>query len=238
MRADSIMTSPVISITPLTTIDDAAKLMLSHRISGLPVVEEDGRLVGVVTEGDFLRRAELGTQKKRSRFLEFLMSPGQQAADYVQANARRVREVMTGNVETVGPDASLEKIVDIMSRKRVKRVPVVDALDHLVGVVSRSDIMKALVRTRAEAAARPSDDATIAKALSAEFARQAWSGNGLIRVHVENGTVELTGTIFDERERDAARVVAENVPGVGAIVDNLVCVEPVSGFIIMPPKAQ
>jgi CBS domain-containing protein len=236
MRAETVMTSPVISVAPQTTIDDAAKLMLSHRISGLPVVETDGRLVGIVSEGDFLRRGELGTGKKRARWLEFLLSPGQAASDYVQAHATRVGEVMTHDVETVTGDASLEAIVDIMTRRRVKRVPVVDAGGRLVGIVSRSDLMKALVKAREEAATAPDDDNAIRAALTKELGRQSWSGNGLIRVHVADGAVDLTGTIFDERERAAARVVCENVPGVRKVVDNLVCVEPISGLVIMPPK--
>ncbi|HWJ72539.1 MAG TPA: CBS domain-containing protein [Kaistia sp.] len=236
MHAEAVMTTPVISVEPTTSIDDAAKLMLSHKISGLPVVEADGRLVGIVSEGDFLRRSELATGRKRSRWLEFLLSPGQAASDYVESHARRVGDVMTHDVETASPATPLETIVEIMTRRRVKRVPIVDGNGSLLGIVSRSDLMKAMVRAREEAASAPSDDATIRSALAQEFGRQSWSGNGLIRVHVENGSVDLTGTIFDERERAAARVVAENVPGVRTVVDNLVCVEPISGLVIMPPK--
>lgn len=236
MRADAVMTTPVISVEPTTTIDDAAKLMLSHKISGLPVVESDGRLVGIVSEGDFLRRSELATGRKRSRWLEFLLSPGQAASDYVESHAKRIGDVMTHDVETATPDTPLDSIVETMTKRRIKRVPIVDGAGRLIGIVSRSDLMKALVRARAEAAAAPSDDASIRSALVREFGRQSWSGNGLIRVHVEDGTVDLTGTIFDERERAAARVVAENVAGVTKVVDNLVCVEPISGLVIMPPK--
>ena len=237
MRADAVMTTPVISVEPTTTIDDAATLMLSHKISGLPVVDTEGRLIGIVSEGDFLRRSELATGKKRSRWLEFLQSPGQSAADYVEANARRVGDVMTHDVETASPETALDDIVGIMTKRRVKRVPVVDNAGRLLGIVSRSDLMKALVKARAETAAEPGDDGAIREALSKEYGRLSWSGNGLIRVHVEDGTVDLTGTIFDERERAAARVVAENVSGVRKVVDNLVCVEPISGLVIMPPKS-
>ena len=235
MLVEQVMSSPVLSVAPTTSIDDAARLMLAHHISGLPVTTPDGVLVGIVSEGDFLRRGELGTKRKRSRWLEFFMSPGKAAEEYVQANTRRVGDVMTTEVATTRPDAPLEEVVEAMSRYRVKRLPVLKD-GKLLGIVSRSDLLRALVRSRADAPAEAVSDAVIRDAIAARFAEQSWSGNGLIRAHVEQGTVELTGTLFDERERQAARVLAENVEGVKSVIDHLVSVEPLSGVIIMPPS--
>lgn len=233
MFVETVMTSPVISISPSTTIAEAARLMLSHRISGLPVVSEDGALIGMVSEGDFLRRSELGTEQKRSWWLELFSSHGQAAEDYVRAHGRKVGEVMTKGVFTTNKEASLEEVVDLMSRHGIKRLPVVEN-GKLIGIVSRSDLLRALARALPGEGAVVSDDERIREAIEAEIARQSWGSGGLVRVAVRDGVAELTGTIFDERTRAAARVAAENVPGVKAVIDQIVWVEPVSGTVILP----
>ena len=159
--------------------------------------------------GDFQRRHELGTDRKRSWWLELFVNPGKLADEYVHAYGREVGEVMCEDVVTTRLDASLEEVVETMSRRHVKRLPVVED-GKVVGIVARSDLMRAM----ADAIPRPNPtlvaDERIRTAVVAELAKQSWSGNGLIKVHVTNGAVELTGTIFDERERLAARVAAEN----------------------------
>ncbi|MFG1424378.1 CBS domain-containing protein [Roseixanthobacter liquoris] len=237
MRVGNVMTTPVISVEPGTSIADAARLMLAQHISGLPVVAKDGTLAGMVTEGDFLRRAELGTQVKRSWWLELIASPGKEAEEYVRAHGRKVEEVMTGDVLTTTKDAPLSEVVETMTRARVKRLPVVED-GKLVGIISRSDLLRALAAALPNASVAETDDARLRAAIQAELTRQPWSGSGLIRVHVENGVAELRGTIFDERERMAACVCAENVPGVARVVDQLVWVEPMSGMVILPPDAD
>lgn len=237
VKVQDIMTSPVLSVRPSTPIVDAAQLMLAHRISGLPVVDDSGALVGVVTEGDFLKRTELGTEPKRSGWLHVFLSAGRAADEYVHSHGRRVEDVMTRDIVVTPSSASLEEVVEAMGRRHIKRLPVVDG-GQLVGIVSRSDILKALANRLATASAPDASDESLRKAIVAELGGQFWSGNGLIRVDVEGGKATLSGTIFDERERDAARVCAENVPGVQAVEDQLVCVEPISGVIIMPPQQR
>src|SRR5579864_6900831 len=95
MRAHQIMTRGVISVTPETSIVDAANKMLEHHVSGLPVIDQAGHLVGIVSEGDFLRRSEIGTERKRSRWLQFLFGPGRTASEFVHQRGRKVGEVMT-----------------------------------------------------------------------------------------------------------------------------------------------
>ncbi len=234
MLVEAVMKAPVISVDPSTSIAEAAKLMLSLRISGLPVVQSDGTLVGMVSEGDLLRRSELGTQRKRSWWLEFFASPGKVADEYVQANARRIGEIMATNVVTTQRNAPLEDVVELMGRHRIKRLPVVED-GKVVGIVARSDLLRALAKALPTGSEPVSDDARIEAAIAAELAGQSWGRNGLIRVYVQDGVVELTGTILDERARLAARVAAENVPGVKSVTDQIVSIEPMSGTVLLSP---
>jgi CBS-domain-containing membrane protein len=238
MNVADIMTRPVISVTPATTIAEAARLMLQHRISGLPVVDADGRVVGIVTEGDLLRRAETGTERRRARWLEFLVAPGRLATDYAHAHARKVGEVMSPAVVSVAPQDSLAEVVQRMERHRVKRLPVIEA-GRLVGIVSRANLVRALVHNlpkRPASAAAPGD-AAIRQSILDEISRQPWGPRASVDVRVEDGVVELHGSIIDERERTALIVLAENTPGVKQVVDHLIWVEPVSGFVIPTPRS-
>lgn len=158
MKAGDVMTRRVVSVKPNTSLVEAAQLMIQNRISGLPVLDEQGKLVGMVTEGDLLRRVETGTERYRPRWLEFLIGPGRLATEYVHTHGRKIQEVMTTHPETIVEETPLNAVVLLMERKRIKRT----------------------------------------------FAN----------VIVREGVVELWGTTFDERERQALRVVAENVPGV------------------------
>ncbi|MER9141033.1 CBS domain-containing protein [Mesorhizobium sp. M0830] len=231
MRAEAIMTTPVVAIDPDASIADAARLMLSKKISGLPVIRSDGTLVGIVSEGDFLRREELGTRRTRPRWLEALVSPGKAAEEYVQANGRRIEEVMTADVVTVSPGASLSSTVELMTRHHVKRIPVVDG-GKVIGIVTRSDLLRALLDVPSGAASARIDDEQIRQDVLAELAKQKWTGKDMIDVTVNTGAVQLNGAIFDERERQAAIVAAENVAGVKAVRDNLICAGPLSVVLV------
>ena len=235
MRADEVMTRTPMTIRPQAAVAEAVRLMLDSRISGLPVVDDTGRLVGVITEGDLLARAELGTEKRRARWLEFLFGPGRSAEDFVHSHGRRVDEVMTRTPIVVAPGAGLDEVVGLMIERRVKRLPVVDG-DRLVGIVSRADVLRALSGAFAAAAAvgDVGDEDLTAKVKGA-LAAESWAPSTSVDVRVAAGTVELWGSILDERQRDAIRVAVENVPGVKKIVDHLVWVEPFSGTIMNAP---
>lgn len=125
MKAKDIMTRSVISVEPDATVLQAARLMLQHHISGLPVVDGKGRLAGVLSEGDFLRRRETSTERRRARWLEFLMGPGRIAAEYSHSHGSKVAEVMSAEVKTIGEETSLEEIVQIMEQNQIKWLPVV-----------------------------------------------------------------------------------------------------------------
>ncbi|WP_168880174.1 CBS domain-containing protein [Rhizobium sp. P28RR-XV] len=231
MLVHAIMTSPVVTIRPETSAADAARTMLDNHISGLPVVDALDRLVGIVTEGDFLRRTELHTERKRSWLLELLTSRGTLADEYVMTHGRTVEEIMTSDVVTVTTTTTLLEVVELMEKHHIKRIPVVSH-GKLVGIVSRSDLLAALVQIL-PARQRDTRDQEIETAIINELATQDWSRGGSIRVKVIDGVAELSGNIMDERERRAAKVAAENIPGVRAVFDNLIYVDPYIGVGIV-----
>jgi CBS domain-containing protein len=235
MKARDVMTPRVISIETDAPIMRAVRLMLQNRISGLTVVGPKGELVGMVTEGDFIRRGEIGTQRRRSRWLEFLVGPGRLADEYVHARGRKVEEVMTREPITVTEDTPLDEVVRLMERHRIKRLPVLRE-GALVGIVARANIMHALVSLAAETKAPAGDDATIRQQILAECGKQSWAP--MANVVVRNGVVGLWGTITDERERQALIVASENVAGVKAVHDHLVWIEPNSGFVIQSEEDE
>jgi CBS domain-containing protein len=236
MKAEDVMTRDVISIDPDATVLQAARLMLQHHISGLPVIDKDGILVGVLSEGDFLRRRETRTERRRSRWLEFLMGPGRIAAEYSHSHGNKVSEVMTPDVVTVDVTTPLEDIVDVMERRRIKRVPVVCG-GLVVGIITRSNLMHAMVSLARVAQPAATDDSVIRERLLAEIQKEQWAPAATANVVVHDGVVELWGVIIDERQRDALKVAAENTPGVKAVKDHLIWIEPTSGMTIEPTDA-
>jgi CBS domain-containing protein len=236
MLVRDIMSAPVITIHPRATIRSAIQHMLASRLSGLPVAERPGALLGIVSEGDLLHRAEIGTAKTRSGWLDFLLGPGRSAQDYTQAHARYVEDVMTRDVVTIDENATLDDAVKLMEQHKIKRLPVTRD-GALIGIMSRADVMRALLQSKdAQAAnARALDDPAIKKAILDEINAQRWSTPDSIKVEVNNGDVVLSGVIFDERERDAVRVCAENVPGVKTVIDNMIWIDPESGTYLGPP---
>jgi CBS domain-containing protein len=235
MRVKDVMTPKVICIDADEPILKAARLMLQNRISGLPVLDKEGELVGIVTEGDFLRRGELGTQRHRPKWLEFVVGPGKLAQEYVHTSGRKVEEIMTTDPWTIGEDATLEAVVEMMERRHIKRIPVTRR-GRMVGIVSRANLMHALASLvrDADITAPAGSDAAIRENILAAFAKQDWAPR--VNVIVKNGVAELHGIITDDRERQGLIVAAENVPGVKRVWDHLVWVEPISGMAF--PSAE
>jgi CBS domain-containing protein len=233
MKVSDVMTPGVLSVPPDASVAAAANLMLQKRISGVPVIDE-GKLVGIVSEGDFLRRAETGTGRQRPRWIEFFMGPGRLADEYVRLSGRKVRDVMTHEVKTVPADAPLEQVVRLMERHNIKRVPVVDN-GKVVGIVTRANLLHAVAGFAREIAPLSAEDSAIREQLLAALQEQPWAPVTAVDVTVRNGVVQLSGIITDERQRQALRVAAENIPGVKDVEDNVVWVEPVSGMFAEPP---
>jgi CBS domain-containing protein len=190
MRAHQIMTRPVITVTPDTTVVEAANTMLQKHVSGLPVVDATGRLVGMLSEGDFIRRGEIGTQRKRSRFLKFILGPGQIASDFVHEHGRKVSEIMTAEpLVTISEDSTLERIVALMEKNNIKRLPVIRD-DKVVGIVSRSNLLQAVASLARDFPDPTADDDHIRNRVIDSLAKQDWCPLGL-SVNVRNGIVHL-----------------------------------------------
>jgi CBS domain-containing protein len=234
MRAHQIMTRPVITILPDAPITEAANIMLQHRISGLPVVDAAGKLVGIVSEGDFIRRSEIGTQRKRNRILKFILGPGQAATDFVHEHGCKISEVMTTDPVTITEDTSLEAIVALMEKNKLKRLPVVKG-DRVVGIVSRANLLQAVASLARQIPDPTADDDHIRNRIIDALGRNDWCPHGLT-VIVRDGIVQLGGIVTDERWRKAAIVCAENVAGVKQVHDHLCWVDPMSGLYMIAPE--
>jgi CBS domain-containing protein len=234
MRTHQIMTRPVITVTPETTITEAANTMLQRHISGLPVVDPAGKLVGIVSEGDFIRRSEIGTQRKRGRLLRFILGPGRAATDFVHEHGRKVAEIMTREPLTISEDTTLEDIVVLMEKSHVKRLPVMRG-DQMVGIVSRANLLQAVASLARQVPDPTADDDHIRNRIIDALARNDWCPNGL-SVIVRDGIVHLSGVITDDRSRQAAIVCAENIAGVKKVHDHLCWVDPMSGLYLIAPE--
>jgi CBS domain-containing protein len=234
MRAHQIMTRPVITVTLETKIVEAANTMLQKHVSGLPVVDGSGKLVGIISEGDFIRRSEIGTQRKRGQFLKFILGPGKAASDFVHEHGRKVSEIMTPEPLTITEDTTLEDIVALMEKKSIKRLPVVRG-DTIVGIVSRSNLLQAVASLAREIPDPTADDDHIRNRVIDALEKNDWCPFGL-SVVVRDGIVHLSGVITEERSRKAAVVAAENVTGVNKVHDHLCWVDTMSGMYLNSPE--
>jgi CBS domain-containing protein len=234
MRAHQIMTRSVTTVTPETTILEAANIMLQKHISGLPVIDTAGKLVGIVSEGDFLRRSEIGTQRKPGRWLKFLLGAGKAATDFVHENGRKVSEVMTQDPLTINENMPLEEIVTKMENNGVKRLPVMNG-DKLVGIISRANLLQAVASLARDIPDRTADDDHIRRRIIAALEKNTWCPLAL-NVVVRDGIVHLSGVITEERSRQASIVGAENIAGVKKVHDHLCWVEPMSGMYSESPE--
>ncbi len=232
MKVSDLMSRNTISVMPSTTVADAARIMLANRVSGLPVLDEAGALVGIVTEGDLLRRAEIGTEGSQAGWLKALLLPASVAQDYVTTHSRHISGVMTHSPVFVTPETDLTEVAQLMIRKHIKRLPVLEN-NKMIGVVSRSDLLRVLARKLIET---PTDcsDKSISDYIKAELEKARWAPKSGLRITVKDRVVALDGTIFSDEERQAVVVIAENAPGVKEVKDNLIFVDPGSGLAFPP----
>ena len=221
MRAADLMTKDVVMVDEDASVEEAAALMLRHRVSALPVIERTGKLVGIVSEGDLMRRAELGTERERSWWLELLTANRDLAEDYAKAHGRKVSEVMTRKPITASPNTPIHEIALLLEEHSIKRVPI---LDHgkLVGIVARANLLQALAGLKpATAAAKAGKDSEIREEILARLSGAPWRP-WLLNVTVRDGVADLWGIANGQEEKTAAGVAAENAPGVVAVKNHII----------------
>jgi CBS domain-containing protein len=234
MRAHQIMTKGCISVTPSTTIEEAARIMLDRRISGLPVLDDLGNLIGIVSESDFLRRNEIGTGRKRPAWLQFFLGPGKAASEYVHERGRRVEDVMTRDPIVVDERTPLEEIVRPLEKNDIKRLPVTSGRT-LLGIVTRSNLLQAVASLAHEIPDPTADDDRIRDRILRDVRHTEWKPIGF-EVTVRKGVVHLHGLITTDQARQAAIVAAENTAGVEQVHDHLCLVDTWSGFYVESPE--
>lgn len=220
MKARDLMTADVITVSPDASVAEVARLLTSNRISAVPVIDKDRRVLGIVTEGDLMRRVEGQTEKRVGWLASLFTDPERMAKDYAKSHGRKAGDVMTPHVVSVQEDDDAGDIADLIDRHSIKRVTVVRD-GKLVGIVSRADLLRALTQATPPTPAQASDNEIYEKVM-AELKKQPWASTFYTTVVVRDGIVEYYGYCGSEEYRAAMRVLAEAVPGVKGVKDHLV----------------
>lgn len=222
MKASDIMTTEVVTVTPGTPVGEIADILLKHRISGVPVVEESGQLKGLVSEGDLIHRQEVESNRHRSWWLELLSSRQERARDYAKFHGRTASDIMTAKVVSVEEDTDISDIAQLLESKRIKRVPVCRN-GKLVGIVSRANLIQALSVSWKKSASEEvsNDDRRIREQLTEELRKAHIADTRQLNILVESGVVHMWGLVGSEDERRALRAAAANVKGVKDVHDDL-----------------
>src|SRR5271169_667776 len=228
MRAVDVMTSGVITVGENATVHEAAKLLAEHGISAVPVVDKDIRVIGMVSEGDLLHRAETGTERRRSWWLEMVSSTNELAGEYIKSHSGKVKDIMTRDVLSVTEETQVADIAVMLETNRIKRVPVLHD-GKLVGIVSRANLVRALAMTINEANGAEADDRLIRDRLLAELKAQKWAEVSPANVTVKDDVVHLWSSYLSEQEKRALLVAAENIPGVRRVEDHM---RPVAAYLL------
>jgi CBS domain-containing protein len=221
MRAIDVMVRDVVTVHPDADVADAIKLLAEHDVSALPVLDKDGNLVGVLSEADLIHRAEIGTEKHRPWWQEAVTGATTLAEEFAKSHGKKVGEVMTTGVISVTEETPLSEIAALFERKRIKRVPVVKD-GKLLGVVSRSNLIPALASVVGRIDQHDDTDRQIRLDLLSRLKDQPWTGFGDRNITVGNRVVHLWGLVGSEAERKALLALAENVPGVSRVADEMI----------------
>jgi CBS domain-containing protein len=221
MRATDIMTSEVITVDEEASVQQVAKLLAERGISAVPVVDSENRVIGMVSEGDLLHRAETGTERRRSWWLDMMSSTNKLAGDYIRSHSGKVKDVMTRDVISVADTTPVADIAVLLETNRIKRVPVV-CDGKLVGIVSRANLVRALAMTiDEEPNGSETDDRSIREKLLGELRAQRWAEVSPANVTVKDGVVHLWSSYLSEQEKRALVVAAENTSGVRRVEDHM-----------------
>ena len=221
MKAADVMVLNVVTVGPQTSVHELADIFLINRISAAPVVGENGHLVGVVSESDLLRRAETGTERRRSWWLKLLSGNQALVAECANSHGRKITEIMSPEVVTASPDMSLQDVAALLEKNRIRQVPIVSG-GRMVGIVSRANLIQALATARRQvSAATATSDSMIREDLMSRLATKPWVRSSRINVIVHDGTVELWGAVPSRAEQQEIRILAEAAAGVRSVHDNL-----------------
>ena len=229
MKASDVMVSNVITVGPNANVADVARLLLANRISAVPVIDDEGRLIGIVSEGDLMRRVEANTERRRSWFVEQFGAKQPLAADYVKSHSPHVSDIMTRKVITATPDTALCDIASLLEGNGIKRVPIVHG-GKVVGIVSRANFLQVLASNAKSAGPALARDSEIRRDVIARLNAEPWRPT-MLDVAVEDGIVDLFGFIQTEDERRAARVAVELTPGVKFVNDHLSVPPAITGLV-------
>ena len=219
MKARDVMVAPVVTVKPYSTVKEVAKTLVDRRISAVPVVDDVGKLVGIISEGDLMHRSETGTERQYRWWIRLVEGDASLPADYIKAHGRKAADIMTQNVITAAPDTALDEVAITMEKNSIKRVPIVRD-GQLVGIVSRANLVQALA-TMPKGLEIPLSDSQIREKLLSHLKEQPWADTHLLNVTVTDGVVSLWGIASSETDRKAIRVAAEATPGVRAVNDHL-----------------
>jgi CBS domain-containing protein len=219
MKARDVMVAPVITVKATALVKGVAQVLIARGISAVPVVDNHDKLVGILSEGDLMHRAETGTERRISWWMRLFTSDEMLAADYVKAHARKVADVMTRDVITATPETPLHEIATLMEKHSVKRIPILEN-GGLVGIVTRANLVQ-VIASAGKGLEVPLSDAAIRDKLMAHLGRQPWTHTGLLNITVSDGIVDLWGITESEAERKAIVVAAEGAPGVSAVHDHM-----------------
>ena len=229
MKASDIMSTDVVTVGPKASVQEVAELLLKHRISGVPVVDDKGRVLGMVSEGDLLRRADAGTGHERSWWLKLLLGSEGLAREYIHEHSPEIADVMSREIITASPDTPVSDLAEILEKHRIKRLPIVKD-GKLIGIVSRANLLHALVSLRPHIPERPVADSELRETILKRMRDEPWIGTSLVNVTVAAGSADVWGIVDTSAEKKALRVLVETTLGVKAANDNLI-VRPIGGGI-------
>jgi len=226
MKAADVMTRHVLSVTGDVSVRAIATMLLEHGVSAVPVVDADGKIIGMVSEGDLMRRAETRTERRRPWWLRIFADPEIAAGEYAKAHGRTARDVMTREVIQVGEETPVDEIADLLERHRIKRVPVTRE-GRVVGIVSRANLLHGLASAPTAPRESAPDDLAIRLQLAGELEARGFGAGVVPNVVVHDGVVHLWGSVASEAERKAVRIAAEEIPGVIRVVDHTIIPPPI-----------
>ena len=220
MNAQDAMTTDVITVGPEATIGEIAALLVHHRISAVPVVSDDNRVIGIVSQTDLGHRSETGTEKRRKWWLEVFADADTKAREYIKSHGLKAQDVMTRFIVSVSKTANLSEVAEVLDTHRIRQVPVMDD-GKLVGMISRADLVRKLAEVSIAAPTTRPQNGALQKAIWDQVKAQPWLKSAYVNLAVKNGVVELWGAVDSNEQRRALRILVEGVNGVQKVEDNV-----------------